>query len=248
MKEFGAANPLDPSMLLHLIAYLFTNPWIYLGVGFLVCSLCFYLIAISWLDLSYVLPIHSLTYVLNAFLAWSILGEAISPMRWFSTLIISVGVLLVGLSQSQPPTVKPRKKSYRKGLVPLILFPFGIAISKIWLAVIILVLADSSGDILLAMGMKRVGKFTLQSRDKMLQQVGQIVTNPAIIGGVCGQGIAFAMFINLLSWADISFVRPLTALTYVFSMLGAKYILKETISSQRLLGIAFIITGVFIHQ
>ena len=57
----------------------------------------------------------------------------------------------------------------------------------------------------------------------------KVITNPIIISGITCQGIAFFSFISVLSWADISFVRPATALTYIISMLGAKLILKEDI-------------------
>ncbi len=56
------------------------------------------------------------------------------------------------------------------------------------------------------------------------------------------------MFITVLSWADISFVRPATALTYLFSMLGAKLMLRETFKREKLIGITLIGIGVVLHQ
>jgi drug/metabolite transporter (DMT)-like permease len=51
-----------------------------------------------------------------------------------------------------------------------------------------------------------------------------------------------------LSWADISFVRPATALTYLFSMIGARLILRETFTKEKLMGITLIGMGIVLHQ
>ena len=74
MKEFGAIANFTPSVIGQVLIHLFTNFWILLGVATLIISLFLYLTAISRLDLSYVLPIHASTYVLNAYLAWLIAG------------------------------------------------------------------------------------------------------------------------------------------------------------------------------
>jgi transporter family protein len=249
MKQFGEVNLTSPPTVLSLGVYLFTNPWIWLGIVFLVSSLFLYLIAISRLDLSYVLPIHSSSYVLNVLFAWLLLGERIPPIRWLSTFLISIGVLLVGISESESSNqLKQQNIKGKQGRNPFFLLPFGISLSKTWSVILLLVLADSSGDVLLAMGMKRVGKVQFQSMEQILKIVGQILTNPAIMGGVLCQAVAFGTFIAVLSWADISFVRPATALTYVFSLLGAKYILNEKIVTGKLIGIIFIGMGIFIHK
>jgi drug/metabolite transporter (DMT)-like permease len=81
-----------------------------------------------------------------------------------------------------------------------------------------------------------------------LQLTYKIITNSSILSGIACQAIAFFMFITVLSWADISFVRPATALTYLFSMLGAKLMLKETFTREKLIGIILIGVGVILHQ
>jgi len=57
MRQIGEVNTLNPVLLLNLGSRVLTNPWIILGVAFLIASLLLYLAAISRLDLSYVLPI-----------------------------------------------------------------------------------------------------------------------------------------------------------------------------------------------
>lgn len=104
MRQIGEVNTLNPLLVLKLGSRVLTNPWIILGVAFLIASLLLYLAAISRLDLSYVLPITESSYVLTTLFAWLMLGEKISVARWVGTLTISVGVLIVGLSESSKAT------------------------------------------------------------------------------------------------------------------------------------------------
>ncbi len=245
MKEFGIFNPTDLSAILHIIAFLLTNTWIWLGVFFLVGSFVLYLAAISYLDLSYVLPIQAFSYVLNALFAVILLGEQVPLMRWVGIGTISGGVLLVGLTKGKSTTTTKSSLPVKEHLIPAFLLPLGLTVSKTWLAIFILSFADASGDVLMAVGMKQMGQVSANS----IQQVGQLIikvlTNKNILGGICGQSIAFITLITALSWADISLVRPASALTYVISMLGAKFILKEKFGQGRLAGIFLITLGVF---
>ncbi len=254
MKDFGIFNPLDLGGIMPLITYLLTNIWIWAGILCLIISLIFYLTAISRFDLSFVLPIHAFSYVVNAFFAWILLSEQIPPLRWLSTVVISAGVLFVGLSKrpkqavSPPPKLPTPPVKVGSRNVPFFLFPLSLVVSKTWLAVLILSLADSAGDLLLACGMKKVGAVEKMNWREGVNLARNVITNPAIISGIACQAIAFFTFISVLSWADISFVRPATALTYVFSMLGAKLMLKETFTRERFMGIVLIGVGVVIHH
>lgn len=250
MKDFVGFDFTSPTIILYLIVHILTNYWILMGLCILVISLSLYLTAISKLDLSYVLPIHASSYVLNGLFAWAFLGESISGMRWVSTFIISCGVLFVGLSESQTSQFSGNYSGNLKSRnLPAFLLPLSMAVSKTWLAIIMSSVSDASGDLLLALGMKKIGqvdeKMTLTSIAKLIFKV---ITNPMILSGIACQGIAFFSFISVLSWADISFVRPATALTYIISMTGAKFILKENIKEYKLLGIILIGLGVFIHR
>ncbi|MGB5594119.1 MAG: hypothetical protein WBM62_08855, partial [Crocosphaera sp.] len=166
-----------------------------------------------------------------------------------STLVISCGVLFVGLSDSQTSQFSQDYQSNIKSRnLPLFLLPFSLAVSKTWLAIMISSVSDASGDLLLAVGMKKIGEIKEINVSEVTKFVVKIITNPTIVSGIACQGIAFFSFISVLSWADISFVRPATALTYVISMLGAKLMLKEDIREQKLWGIVLIGLGVFLHR
>jgi uncharacterized membrane protein len=57
------------------------------------------MLLLSWADLSYVLPITSVGYVLTAISGRLLLGEQISAARWTGVTLIMAGVVLVGRTQ-----------------------------------------------------------------------------------------------------------------------------------------------------
>ena len=87
-----------------LIAAVFT-PWIALGIAFLIGFFASYLTALSWADLTFVLPATAAGYVVIALLARFWLHEAISPERWAGIVLITLGVSFVaqGPSLTQHP-------------------------------------------------------------------------------------------------------------------------------------------------
>src|ERR1700686_1958310 len=78
----------------------FVNPWIILGILFLAGFFYAYLTALSWADLTFVLPASAFGYVVTAFLSRFFLHEAISPWRWAGVLLITCGVGLVARGPS----------------------------------------------------------------------------------------------------------------------------------------------------
>jgi uncharacterized membrane protein len=72
------------------------NPWVAAGVCLLIVWLLSRMTLLSWADLSYVLPVTSIGYVLNAVMGRVFLGERISAARWAGTLLIVAGSALVG--------------------------------------------------------------------------------------------------------------------------------------------------------
>lgn len=78
-----------------LIWVIFSQPLVWLAIAFMLSFLVLWMIALSWSDLTFVMPLTALTYVLNAVLVGPILGEQVSPFRWLGTLLIALGVVLV---------------------------------------------------------------------------------------------------------------------------------------------------------
>jgi multidrug transporter EmrE-like cation transporter len=105
MKSVGEVNTLDPGELFNIGLQVFANPLIWLGVLLLGVFFGLYLAALSWADLSFVLPVTSFGYAMNAFMSWRLLGEHVSITRWLGTLIICLGVAVV--SRTEQRTTKP---------------------------------------------------------------------------------------------------------------------------------------------
>jgi len=57
--------------------------------------------ALSWADLSFVLPATAFGYVLNVAAGNYFLGESVSTSRWAGAAIITLGVLFVSRSGQQ---------------------------------------------------------------------------------------------------------------------------------------------------
>ena len=88
MKQAG-------NISLHHLSTLFAallNPWVAVGILLLLAFFASYMNALSWADLTYVLPATSLGYVLLALVAKFALHEQISPLRWLGIALISGGV------------------------------------------------------------------------------------------------------------------------------------------------------------
>jgi len=59
-----------------------------------------YMVALKWADLSFVLPLTAISYLLGAVLARFYLHETVTPTRWLGAIIITAGVIVVGLGEA----------------------------------------------------------------------------------------------------------------------------------------------------
>jgi drug/metabolite transporter (DMT)-like permease len=82
------------------------RPWVALGVALLILWMLSRMALLSWADLSYVLPVTSIGYVLVALAGKLLLHEEISGRRWAGIALIMIGVALVG--GGAPQTSKPK--------------------------------------------------------------------------------------------------------------------------------------------
>ena len=101
MKTIGEVNTLDPVRLFQLGVQVFTNPYVWLGIVLLLGFYLLYLVALSWADLSFVLPVTAFGYLLNALMSRLILHEPVSLSRWLGTFIICVGVAVVSSTEQK---------------------------------------------------------------------------------------------------------------------------------------------------
>jgi len=105
----------------------------------------------------------------------------------------------------------------------------------------IVVLTNSFGNMLLAMGMERMPSF---AQVGLQTYVAGLVQNPFVLPGVVLAGISALTQLSLFSWADLSFVIPCTASSYVISMILAEFIVGEQVHLVRWAGVSLIFVGV----
>ena len=96
MKEIG--NGKNWFLLLTHVA---ESPAVWIGTALLTVSFILFASALSWADLSFVVPAVSAEVAVNAIFASYFLGEAVSLTRWAGVLFISLGVVLVLRSERQ---------------------------------------------------------------------------------------------------------------------------------------------------
>jgi drug/metabolite transporter (DMT)-like permease len=77
---------------LQSVIFAILNPWVAVGILLLLAFFATYMTALSWADLTYVLPATSLGYVILALVARFVLHEHVSPLRWTGIALITGGV------------------------------------------------------------------------------------------------------------------------------------------------------------
>ncbi len=120
MRSLPAISLAHP---LSLIGAVFT-PWIALGILLLIGYFASYLTALSWADLTYVMPATALGNVFVAVLAHFWLHETISWMRWVGVILITIGVGFVanGPANTTPPVQRAAQlppANIKDGLAPV---------------------------------------------------------------------------------------------------------------------------------
>ena len=93
-----------------LIAAVFT-PWVAAGIVLLIGFFASYLTALSWADLTFVLPATAFGNVIVALLSRFWLNEPISLERWAGIALITIGVSFVaqGPSLTERPAALPQQ-------------------------------------------------------------------------------------------------------------------------------------------
>jgi uncharacterized membrane protein len=74
----------------------FTSPFIWFGIAFLLMFFVSYLLVLSWADYSFVQPASATSFGVVALLGHFALKEPISAIRWLGVAVICLGVLAVG--------------------------------------------------------------------------------------------------------------------------------------------------------
>ncbi len=96
-------HDIGPVSIHHLssLFYALANPWVLSGIVVLIGFMASYMTALSWADLTFVLPATAFGNVVTALIGKLCLRESISPLRWLGICLIVVGVGFVANGPSR---------------------------------------------------------------------------------------------------------------------------------------------------
>ncbi|PSP15552.1 MAG: hypothetical protein BRC52_16120 [Cyanobacteria bacterium SW_5_48_44] len=98
MKQVGEISTLQPRELLKIFRHgVLKNYLVILGFLSQVCTFFLFLAALNLANLSWVIPMGALGYLVSVLGAKLFLKEQFTKERWIGTVIIGIGVVLVSL-------------------------------------------------------------------------------------------------------------------------------------------------------
>jgi drug/metabolite transporter (DMT)-like permease len=109
---------------------------------------------------------------------------------------------------------------------------------------LLIVVAGTGGELCVSRAMKQIGEV----KDFRPQAIVRVILRALKVGwmwaGVGMMALAFFSLLGALSFLNVSFVVPVTALSYVAGALGAVFFLRERVSGRRWLGVFLVSLGV----
>jgi drug/metabolite transporter (DMT)-like permease len=117
-----------------------------------------------------------------------------------------------------------------------------------WCSILAVVMASTTGDILVSYAMKQVGDLgQIRRQHGILVVVRRVLSTRTFFLGIACMAMAFYSLLFALSWNDVSLVGPAAAsLTFVANAVAAKVFLKENVDRRRWLAALFVAGGVFL--
>ena len=118
--------------------------------------------------------------------------------------------------------------------------------AKTVLLILLMVTFGPLGNALLGKGMKSIGTITIRTFPDLLHLLYQIFTSGTIWLGMLSLLMFLLSYMLVLSWADYSYVQPASSLAYGVIALWGHFLLHETITPTRWIGVLVICAGVFV--
>lgn len=95
MRETGELERLHPGDAASLLWRAMRVKWIWIGVAMMTLAFFSLLFLLSFREVSYVIPITALSYLVGAVGGILFLGERVDPQRWLGISLVCIGVVLV---------------------------------------------------------------------------------------------------------------------------------------------------------
>ncbi len=109
---------------------------------------------------------------------------------------------------------------------------------------VLIIVVGTAGELCLGRAMKETGELQRLHPVAAVQLLWQALRVKWIWIGVAMMALAFFSLLLLLSFEDVSFVVPVTALSYLVGAVGGMLFLRERICRERWLGILLVCVGV----
>jgi multidrug transporter EmrE-like cation transporter len=107
------------------------------------------------------------------------------------------------------------------------------------------VLLNATAQLLLKAGTNRVGEFAF-AWDNIVPIGARLATSPPIIGGLACYVVSVVVWILALSRVPVSVAYPLLSVGYIVNALAAWMLFGESLTAQKMIGIGFIVVGVYL--
>jgi drug/metabolite transporter (DMT)-like permease len=114
---------------------------------------------------------------------------------------------------------------------------------KLLLILLIGLMFESTGVVLLKKGITEIGEIRHVRAPEIIRVCKAGISNPQILMGVLFEALFFLSLLILMAKSDISFLWPLTGLSFVFATLAAIWFLHEQVSLVRWAGVILIMAG-----
>lgn len=107
------------------------------------------------------------------------------------------------------------------------------------------VLLNAAAQLLLKAGTNRIGEFAFSPEN--LVPVGmKVATSAPILAGLACYAVSVVVWIMALSRVPVSVAYPMLSIGYVVNAIAAWALFGESLAAQKLVGIGFIVIGVFL--
>ena len=107
------------------------------------------------------------------------------------------------------------------------------------------VLLNAAAQLLLKAGTTRVGHFEF-SINNIVPIGWQLASQPHILAGLGCYVVSVVVWIMALSRVPVSVAYPMLSIGYVVNALAAWWLFGESLAAQKLIGIGFIVVGVWL--
>jgi drug/metabolite transporter (DMT)-like permease len=109
------------------------------------------------------------------------------------------------------------------------------------LFIVLVVVTNTVGNLFLAIGLAKLPGFSFAS---IAGYLAAFLSNGWVLGGIALITLWMLSQLSMYTWADLTYVLPITASAYIFTAILGRFVLHQHISPTRWAGILVISLGV----